>query len=694
MRILKRCFYSTIVLLVWLFVPPPISALSEEENIPSEYQRILQDPGIQESPEQVSDQISTLSPSEELQSSFVFQSPFLPSFSKVFTPGQMKLDNNALDLIYQFQLNSGIKNFTTFALFLIIKSQQAIEKKDSDEAIRLAEAARKMAPDFPHPYWALARAYNAKGITHCYRALKENFKGYSVAIKNFRSLLLLTSNIYFISGLAFLLTTVVFSFILIAKYFRLLAHDVGEFLSLNTPFPGYLLAGILVLFPVILGLGPMLVACWWLLTFAVYFTKKEKHVILGMFLILILLPWGCRNAASMILANQPGIVDILHRANNENWSPEIERALEGWLIDHPDDTNVLFTLGLIKKRQGDYAETEKYYNKLLEINPSNERAIGNLANIYLAERQLEKAEETYKKAIGLNGEIASFHYNLYRTYLELYKFLEAQKQQELLVARKLDPELIEYQEKIFNPTISNRMVIDETLSLSQFWNIAFRDSKESEIVASSFWHLFLKGVPLKYGIFIFVIFSFSISFLFFHDFQEKFSSMCNKCGRPIKRRRPTRSGDFSEICHHCVSIFIEEKKIDVKIKEQKIHQVERYQKRQNLIWRTLTYAVPGAVQLWMGFPGISALILFLFFGFILNAIFWNGILKDPLSLYGQDSLLKIIVFGVLFLAFYMFTLQNSYSKRERISDYIKIFKAIHSKGKEQKADEGNTKRKG
>lgn len=42
---------------------------------------------------------------------------FSPNWEKVIIPGKIRLDDHTLNLIYEFQLDNGIKNFTTFATF-------------------------------------------------------------------------------------------------------------------------------------------------------------------------------------------------------------------------------------------------------------------------------------------------------------------------------------------------------------------------------------------------------------------------------------------------------------------------------------------------------------------------------------------------------------------------------------------------
>jgi Tfp pilus assembly protein PilF len=596
------------------------------------------------------------------------QYPFLSNFIKTIVPGNIKLDDITLNSIHEYQLNNGIKNFTTVACFLVNESQKLIRSGEASEAVRLAKAAKKIAPDFPQPSWALAQAYGEENKLNFFRVIGEYLKGDLIAFKNFKTFALIAGNSYFIFFFAFFLTIIVFSFVLLIKHYNLLAKDSGDFFSQKTyAIPGYVWAGIVVTLPVILGIGPILIACYWLVILALYASKKEKQAIFSIALLLVLSPLAFETAASMVLINQEGLLDSLYKANYEDWSQETEKELEAYLKTQPLDLDVIFTLGLIKKKWGSLEEAKRYYMTFLESNPSSGVGINNLSNVYFAQGKLEQAEAAYKTALSIINNKASFHYNLYRTYLELYKFLEAQKREELFIARRLDPQLIDYHlKKIYSPTTYNRIIIDETISFKEFWNRAFQNSEEKKIVVYSLWPLFFKGIPYAYGIFFFILLSLFIFVLLFHqEVGKNLSTRCHQCGRPMKRRRLlSKGGMVSEFCSHCVNIYIQELKRDANVNGRMIEEVEKHQRRQTLVWKLLTFGLPGSGQLWLGFTGIGILYVFIFFCFIVKILFWNGFMKDPFLLNYSGSLLKIIFFALLFLLFYFFVKNKSYQKKE------------------------------
>ena len=97
----------------------------------------------------------------------------------------------------------------------------------------------------------------------------------------------------------------------------------------------------------------------------------------------------------------------MNEANYEDWDRATEQRLKDWLSTHPDDPEVIFTLGLLEKRQSRYAQAEEYYRKAIQIAPQFSEAFSNLGNVYFAKKQTDLAITSYQQAIDLNPEQAS-----------------------------------------------------------------------------------------------------------------------------------------------------------------------------------------------------------------------------------------------------------------------------------------------
>ncbi len=613
---------------------------------------------------------------------------FIVNVEKKVAKAPLSLDEETLDRIHQYQLDNGIENFSTFAAFLITESCQASMRGDHDEAIRLSMAAQRAAPQLPHPYWSLGKAYWAESKTRIVRVIEMWLEGWRVGLRNFQTAVRVSGNFYFIVHLAFFLSILVFSLTLLCKYYRLFAHDIGGIISeQRSALVGHIWAIAIISFPLLIGLGPLAVAIYWLIVTAVYFSRREKQVIWTVFLLFLFLPLSFRNAASLILTQQPGILSAIDRANHSDWLDDTEDCLRSWLIDHPQDKDVLFSLALLKKKQGLYNEAEHYYETLLRIEPRNPRVLSNLANVYLGKGRLKKAEEVYQRAIAVNSGIAAIHYNLYRTYLELYKFLEAEQEEELHIARSLNRALIDQQEKIFRHGIVNRMAIDETLPFKELWDKAFFYSEQRENLAAALWSIAMGNIPFRFGLVILIVLCFTVSFLFFQSSQRRFSVGCAKCGRPLSKLKPTHSVEIPNICANCVSLFVDLKKADLKTKQKREKQVARYEKRNDFVWTILTFCLPGGGFLWSGAPWRAGVCFLIFFAFVLKAVFWNGVVHDPMELSSTTSQGAIFLFAALFLGLYWISVTLSYRHRSSLPNCIEEYRALRGmqfEGKEKK----------
>ena len=137
------------------------------------------------------------------------------------------------------------------------------------------------------------------------------------------------------------------------------------------------------------------------------------------------------------------IILEMNQANHENWDKGTEEKLRAWLLAHPDDPEVLFTLGLIEKRQGRYPQAEEFYRRAIQQDPKFSETYSNLGNVYLAQRQIDLAIASYQQAIELNPDKGAYYYNLYRAYSQ-ETFLSGKIDRAFQKARQLDPELIDY----------------------------------------------------------------------------------------------------------------------------------------------------------------------------------------------------------------------------------------------------------
>ena len=106
---------------------------------------------------------------------------------KILT-GEDLLGNRELEEIYQVQLDQGIRNIPILSRLLLRESLRALSRNGLDEAEFLCGYAKKYAPDFPSPYFAMGRIYWTRSKTMIAMVLREYVNGVYAVFKNFRIL--------------------------------------------------------------------------------------------------------------------------------------------------------------------------------------------------------------------------------------------------------------------------------------------------------------------------------------------------------------------------------------------------------------------------------------------------------------------------------------------------------------------------
>jgi tetratricopeptide (TPR) repeat protein len=128
---------------------------------------------------------------------------------------------------------------------------------------------------------------------------------------------------------------------------------------------------ILVLFiPFFLRLDILWAFMFWSIFLWGYVMKRERVILLIFLLLLVYLPFFLRSASSLLDGPHSEVILQMSQANQEDWDRTLEKKLEGWLSDHPYDADVLFTLGLMEKREGRYGQAEEWYKKSLQQSPN------------------------------------------------------------------------------------------------------------------------------------------------------------------------------------------------------------------------------------------------------------------------------------------------------------------------------------
>jgi len=593
--------------------------------------------------------------------------PFSKEFFSVESPASTdrawdlkksaSLSRQELDQLYQLKLDKGIRNVPTLSFLLIRQSEQARENGDADRAIQMALYSITFSPDLPQPYFELARALWHQNFFQLHKILPEVLKGAAVHFQYYPSSLKLLYNVFYILSNAILMTFIIFSIVIMVKHLPLYFYDIRKNVTHETS--GLLINSLKIFIffvPFFLRLDMLWALFFWSVLLWGYVTKRDKQFIFIFLIVLVYFPFFLRSFSSFLDAGSSDIILEMNQTNHEDWGKATEEKLRNWLVTHPNDPEVFFSLGLAEKRQGRYPEAEEFYRKSIQLDPKFSEALSNLGNVYLVQKQTALAISSYQQAIDLNPSKGAYYYNLHRAYSQ-ESFLSGKVDRALQRAQQLDPQLVRYYMTIDAPH-PNRLVIDEVLTDQRLWKRFMDQFIGKEGFLFRLFKAWFERIPSRVPLLTPILFLGFLIGMARYCRAKRFLTRCPMCGSPTHRFYLGTS-DQEFICFNCYRIFIQKEKLHPKIVEKKSFQVGQFQKQDHLISRYLSFFLVGFGYLWREQVLRGLFFLFIFFIFILRFVYWNGVIPFPLPQL-SFTVWKWIFWGGLFAIFYFFSIRQLY----------------------------------
>ena len=598
--------------------------------------------------------------------------PFSKEFFSVESPGSSdrvwdlkktsSLGRQELDQLYQMKLDKGIRNVPVLSSLLIRQSEQARGKGDADQAVQMALYAITFSPDLSQPYFELARARWHQNFFQLHQILPEVLKGVAVQFQYYPSSLKLLYNVFYILSNAILMSFIIFSIVVLVKHLPLYFYDIRKNVAQETS--GLLINSlkIFVFFiPFFLRLDMLWALFFWSVLLWGYLTKRDKQFIFVFFIILVYFPFFLRSFSSFLDGGSSDIILEMNQTNHEDWGKATEEKLRNWLAAHPDDLEVLFSLGLAAKRQGRYPEAEEFYRKAIQLDPKFSEAFSNLGNVYLAQKQTALAISSYQQATDLNPNQGAYYFNLHRAYSQ-ESFLSGKVDRALQRAQQLAPELVRYYMTIDSPH-PNRLVIDVVLTDQRLWKRFMDQFIGKEGFLFRLFKAWFERIPSRVPLLTPILFLGFLIGMARYCRAKRFLTRCPMCGSPTYRFYLGTS-DQEFICFNCYRIFIQKEKLHPKIVEKKSFQVRQFQKRDHSISRLLSFFFIGFGYLWREQVLRGLIFLFIFFIFVLRFVYWNGVIPSSLPQL-PFTVWKWIFWGGLFAVFYIPSIRRLYRLKSK-----------------------------
>jgi tetratricopeptide (TPR) repeat protein len=567
-----------------------------------------------------------------------------------------------LDQLYQLKLDKGIRNLPILSYLLIREAEQAGKDRNRHQAVELATSSVKFSPELPQPYFELARALWNQNHFQLDKIISAFSKGVKAEFHHYPSSLHFFYDVFYILSNAILLTFMIFGMVIVIRYFPLYFQTIRK--NLSQGISALLVSGLKVFFlfiPFFLRLDILWAILFWSILLWGYVAKREKQFLLLFLILLVYLPFFLHSSSTFLNGPSSDLILRMHQANHEDWDRATVEKLRTWLLTYPNDAEVLFTIGLIEKRQDRYPLAEEFYKKAIQQAPKFSEALSNLGNVYLAQKQTQLAIASYQQAIDLNPGKGAYYYNLYRAYTQ-EGLLSGKLDQALQRAQKLDAQLVKDYSEIDSPNI-NRLVVDEVLTTQRLWNrfLTYFSGREGFL----FW--LFKGwfdkIPSKVPLLVPVVFLGFLIGMSSYGQTKRFLTRCPMCGIPTYRLYSgTSEKEF--VCFNCNRIFIQKEKLHPRITEKQSLRVRQFQEQDQFMTRFFSFFFVGFGYLWKEHFFKGLIFLFFFFIFILRFIYWNGVIPSSIAQLSLN-LWRMIFWGALFIIFYLLSLRQIYRLKPR-----------------------------
>ncbi len=413
-----------------------------------------------------------------------------------------------------------------------------------------------------------------------------------------------------------------------------------------------------LLVPLFLNFDLLWTFLFWTILIWGYLVRRERQMLVVFLFVLVYVPWVLAEATDFLEKPELSLLMTLHQANETNWDKEAEKRIKQWSRERTEDAEIPFTLGLLNKREGRYKEAESYYEKALQYDPNWPECISNLGNIYLSTgHPKEDAVAQYELAISLSPKKYSFYFNLHRALSRDSILPSDRVGQALQMADKLDPGRVAFHTQILSDNM-NRSVIDDTVSAGRLWKRVLRFFQNRIGLPDAVLDAWRRGVPGQYEQINPVFFSVFLVLFAFYCSRKDFSKRCPMCGTPSVKFF-TRKIEGDKVCIGCNRLFVKRDSIDPKMKDKKMEQVKRFEKRSVLFQKVMSFIIPGGGHLWNGQSIKGSLFVFIFSLFGLRLLYWNGMVHDPIFLGESSGFWNRFVFVLFILAYYIGVLWSS-----------------------------------
>jgi hypothetical protein len=519
-----------------------------------------------------------------------------------------------------------IENVTWLAASEVRESGRALAANLPGEALSHAEVAGKLAPDFADAHLALARARLSKAGEAPLAALAALGDALAAAAREPHTLRAFLGDVASAALAAIFSAAAATLLLLLLRSLRLFFHDFHHLPLLrgSASVQAGFLGLVLLLVPLVFGLGPFLVLAAALLASWLYLSRSERLVASAAMLALAALPWAVdavAHAAAWTGTLAEEVYELEHGAVDDAAVADLVAR-----VGEAPPPAVAAALGRHFKRRGDLTQALRWYGLASRSDERAAEILVNVGNVKFLQGDLEGAKASYLLAsdrAGGNLTVqAAAHYNLSKVYLrgsDIEKSSAARDRAEqedgaFLRLHGADDDFS-----------ANRYLVDVPVPLARVRALADADGAADGLaeaaqarLAGALPRAAWPWAPLALLALLWGVAAASRAI--------DPARACEKCGRPACRRCDAGGGP---LCGQCVNVYVKKGVVDARDRLRKDAQVRRHRQVGQALARLLAVLGGGAGHIFYGLAGrgFVALVALLFVGFLIW--FWRGLMPPP-----------------------------------------------------------------
>lgn len=598
-----------------------------------------------------------------------------------------------IDRLYEVQLDHGVRNLIAPGLAVVRAARRASDGGDVELARRLAKAAQRIAPDLPEARFQLARILFSADKMALGPVVSELSGGLTRLPAYLPDRMQLTANGIGTGLLAFLVAAFVFAVALVARYLKLVAHDLMHVFPKGVSVvQATFFTLLLLVFPFAFGVGIVYLVIYWIFAVWLYMRLGERIAAALVLIAIGAMPLASTHAMRAAAYFGSPAASAWRCIDGLCGGRDLERLQTvAAAQDAPADSHLaLLALGTWQRRAAaldpkEAGAARSTYERALELraeDPVALTALGNLSIIQAvdickrsgetaAEEKFQEADVLYEHAIAADAGYLPALYN--RSVLkrrggegdaadELYRRAQAvdedtlyQFEKEISRSVPVDrcPTAFNGNRHLIDPSPRYDEIARATLSAPlpdhrplfvPFGNLLVGRVGHSALPAAAAAALIVALALLIAGRAV------------------RRSRFCGHCGKVACSRCRSELADL-DICDACLYFRIKGSFVDPKdlwFRERRIQANETLRRR---LMRGLTFLLPGAGHLYRGRTFRGLVLLVLFVASVLGAVTSGGILPDPVPLAPAWAWLMPVVLGTMASVLYVIALIDIYSIR-------------------------------